>query len=56
MSGGPGAPHPSQKEESSKQPKATQAFLHRVCVQCNNVFRVPAEKFDTKQCPKCHKG
>ena len=30
--------------------------LHRVCVQCNNVFRVPADKFDAKQCPNCHKG
>jgi hypothetical protein len=31
-------------------------FVHRVCTQCNNVFRVPADKFDAKQCPKCHKG
>jgi len=30
--------------------------IHRVCVQCNNVFRVPADKFDAKQCPRCHKG
>jgi hypothetical protein len=30
--------------------------LHRVCIQCNNVFRVPPEKFDAKQCPNCHKG
>ena len=35
----------------------TQApVLHRVCVQCNNVFRVPPDKFDAKQCPNCHKG
>jgi len=31
-------------------------FIHRVCIQCNNMFRVPADKFDAKQCPKCHKG
>jgi len=30
--------------------------LHRVCIQCNNVFCVPPEKFDAKQCPNCHKG
>lgn len=31
-------------------------LIHRVCVQCNNVFLVPADKFDAKQCPNCHKG
>jgi len=36
--------------------KQAQDFIHRVCVQCNNVFRVPADKFDAKQCPNCHKG
>ncbi|HEV8075140.1 MAG TPA: hypothetical protein VGP66_04800 [Candidatus Acidoferrum sp.] len=30
--------------------------LHRVCIQCNNMFRVPPDKFDAKQCPNCHKG
>ncbi|MBZ5528394.1 MAG: hypothetical protein LAN71_10905 [Acidobacteriia bacterium] len=30
--------------------------LHRVCIQCNNMFRVPPEYFDAKQCPNCHKG
>jgi hypothetical protein len=33
-----------------------QDYIHRVCIQCNNVFRVPADKFDAKQCPNCHKG
>ena len=31
-------------------------LLHRVCTQCNNVFRVAPDKFDAKQCPNCHKG
>jgi hypothetical protein len=35
---------------------AISKVLHRVCIQCNNVFRVPTEKFDAKQCPNCHKG
>jgi hypothetical protein len=30
--------------------------LHRVCIQCNNMFRVAPENFDAKQCPNCHKG
>ncbi|HYA97589.1 MAG TPA: hypothetical protein VEH49_05805 [Methylomirabilota bacterium] len=30
--------------------------LHRVCIQCNNMFRVSPEDFDAKQCPACHKG
>lgn len=32
------------------------AAIHRVCVQCNNMFRVTPENFDAKQCPNCHKG
>jgi len=30
--------------------------IHRVCIQCNNMFRVTPENFDAKQCPNCHKG
>ena len=30
--------------------------IHRVCIQCNNMFRVTPDKFDAKQCPTCHKG
>jgi hypothetical protein len=35
------------------QPKR---LLHRVCIQCNNMFIVATENFDAKQCPNCHKG
>jgi len=35
---------------------AASPMLHRVCIQCNNMFRVPPDKFDAKQCPNCHKG
>ncbi len=31
-------------------------MIHRVCIQCNNMFSVPAGDFNTKQCPACHKG
>jgi hypothetical protein len=40
-------------------PKAgepAQPVIHRVCIQCNNMFRVTPERFDAKQCPNCHKG
>jgi hypothetical protein len=30
--------------------------IHRVCIQCNNMFRVAPDRFDAKQCPNCHKG
>ncbi len=30
--------------------------IHRVCIQCNNMFRVTPDRFDAKQCPNCHKG
>jgi hypothetical protein len=32
------------------------SVIHRVCIQCNNMFRVTPDKFDAKQCPACHKG
>jgi len=32
------------------------AVLHRVCIQCNNMFQVTPDRFDAKQCPSCHKG
>lgn len=34
----------------------TKPVIHRVCIQCNNMFRVTPENFDAKQCPNCHKG
>ena len=45
-------PHSSKHEA----PTTGQPVLHRVCIQCNNMFRVTPENFDAKQCPSCHKG
>jgi hypothetical protein len=50
----PATEHPGDAKQ--QQPKPPQAYIHRVCIQCNNVFRVTADKFDAKQCPNCHKG
>jgi hypothetical protein len=30
--------------------------IHRVCISCNNMFKVTANNFTAKHCPKCHKG
>ncbi len=37
-------------------PSKSDTVLHRVCIQCNNMFRVTPQNFDAKQCPNCHKG
>jgi len=37
-------------------PPAEGPVLHRVCIQCNNMFRVTPDHYDAKQCPNCHKG
>jgi len=48
----------NRRIEEQKSPATTpkSPLLHRVCIQCNNMFRVPPDKFDAKQCPNCHKG
>jgi hypothetical protein len=45
----------TEGEKNATAPPAS-PVLHRVCIQCNNMFRVTPDKFDAKQCPKCHKG
>ena len=45
----------AQKTES-KPDTNPKPVIHRVCIQCNNMFRVTPDKFDAKQCPACHKG
>jgi hypothetical protein len=35
---------------------ASGPMIHRVCIQCNNMFSVPAGDYATKQCSVCHKG
>ncbi len=44
-----------QKTES-KPENPPQPVIHRVCVQCNNMFRVTPDNYEAKQCPNCHKG
>lgn len=44
------------EEKKSPAVPSVSPVLHRVCIQCNNMFRVAPDKFDAKQCPNCHKG
>ncbi|HXN65484.1 MAG TPA: hypothetical protein VN862_09135 [Candidatus Acidoferrales bacterium] len=44
--------HPPAEPKPGEQ----QPAIHRVCIQCNNMFRVTPDRFDAKQCPNCHKG
>ncbi len=53
MSEVPGAHAEAAPPKSGEKPKPV---IHRVCIQCNGMFRVTADNFDAKQCPKCHKG
>jgi hypothetical protein len=57
------APPTTQKPEAAKAghgsvpaPPPGAPAVHRVCIQCNNMFRVSPENYDAKQCPNCHKG
>lgn len=42
--------------ESPAQAGPPKPSIHRVCIQCNNMFLVPFDRYDAKQCPNCHKG
>jgi len=44
-----------QKTETTQQ-SSSQPVLHRVCITCNNMFRVPADNYEAKQCSNCHKA
>ena len=45
---------PSQQQpKPGEKPKPK---IHRVCIQCNNMFVVTMDNYEAKQCPNCHKG
>ena len=47
----------SEQQTTETKPKTEpQPVIHRVCVTCNNMFRVTADHYEAKQCPNCHKG
>jgi hypothetical protein len=50
------APTPGGLGKSPQPGAVISPVIHRVCIQCNNMFRVTTDRFDAKQCPVCHKG
>ncbi len=50
------APPSSGLDKSLHSGAVISPVIHRVCIQCNNMFRVTPDRFDAKQCPNCHKG
>ena len=45
------ATHKSEPHE----PPRSGPIIHRVCITCNNMFRVTPDNYEAKQCPNCHK-
>jgi len=52
----PSASPSAASNKSAQSGAVVSSVIHRVCIQCNNMFRVAPDKFDAKQCPNCHKG
>jgi hypothetical protein len=48
--------HPAISNKPLQPGVVVSSVIHRVCIQCNNMFRVTPDRFDAKQCPNCHKG
>lgn len=48
--------HPAGANKPLQPGAVVSSVIHRVCIQCNNMFRVTPDRFDAKQCPNCHKG
>jgi len=56
ISGKTAAPPSGALDKPLQASTVVSPVIHRVCIQCNNMFRVTPDKFDAKQCPNCHKG
>jgi hypothetical protein len=50
------APNAAPAAHKGTPGRDAKRVLHRVCIQCNNMFRVTPENFEAKQCSNCHKG
>jgi hypothetical protein len=48
--------HPTSRSKPLQPGAVVSPVIHRVCIQCNNMFCVAPDRFDAKQCPNCHKG
>ena len=46
----------AETKDKPKQAADDKPKIHRVCIQCNNMFEVTADNYEAKHCPSCHKG
>lgn len=46
----------TETKHDAHAPAGDKPLIHRVCIQCNNMFTVTSDRYDAKQCPNCHKG
>jgi hypothetical protein len=46
----------TETKHGAPAPASDKPLIHRVCIQCNNMFPVSADNYEAKQCPNCHKG
>jgi hypothetical protein len=50
------SPEETATEKTQAEHKAPGGtVIHRVCITCNNMFRVSPDHYDAKQCPNCRK-
>lgn len=47
---------PDSEPRAPLQRENPKPVIHRVCIQCNNMFQVTPDRIDAKHCPNCHKG
>jgi hypothetical protein len=50
------SPTHAAQDQHAQPARDSKRTLHRVCIQCNQLFVVAPENYDAKQCPGCHKG
>jgi hypothetical protein len=46
----------AKTKDEPKQVAGDKSKIHRVCIQCNNMFEVTVDNYEEKHCPSCHKG
>ncbi len=42
-------------QAEAHEPPRSGPVIHRVCITCNNMFRVTPDNYQAKQCPNCRK-
>lgn len=45
-----------EEQKTEAKPQTQKPVIHRVCITCNNMFRVTPDNYEAKQCPNCRKA